>query len=272
MAIKLIISDVDGTLIGDDRKITEEIDTLATLLKKHDIQFSIASGRILSRIDELVDKLKITTPVIGCNGASARQGDTYLWNDFMDPMQLKKAVLLADAADMSIIFTDGVHEKVYRNNEWIQDLIDRYNRYDGIYQPTDQEWETLKVQKLLIVDQHRSGKMSTIFNELDQYQDAISYVSYEGHSADIMPTHCNKGYAIKRLAEALNLDLSEIMAIGDHNNDLEMIKLAGIGVAVGNATEELKNAADYVCEGSLAQGVIEAIKKFCINGGKNEGR
>ena len=65
------------------------------------------------------------------------------------------------------------------------------------------------------------------------------------------------------LAQHLEIDLKDIMAIGDHQNDIEMLTEAGIGVAVGNATDEAKNSADFVAEGRCIDGVAEAVEKYC---------
>lgn len=85
MTMKMIISDVDGTLIGDDRREPPELDRLAELIAAHQLPFTIASGRIQGRISGLVQRLGLTLPVIGCNGASAKQGDRYLWNKTIPP-------------------------------------------------------------------------------------------------------------------------------------------------------------------------------------------
>ena len=69
---------------------------------------------------------------------------------------------------------------------------------------------------------------------------------------------------MKELAGLLGVSMDEIMACGDFSNDLEMIRVAGVGVAVNNANDELKEAADYVAKGSFAYGVMEAIETYCF--------
>lgn len=265
MAVKLIVCDVDGTLIDIDRKWNKDLDTIAKLVKERNIPFTIASGRIFSRIENIVHALNIRVPYIGCNGAFAKFGDDFLWNDFIPANYLKNAVQIADEAGMSVIYTDGIQEKAYRNTAWVQDLVEKYNRYDGIYQPKEDEWEHLKIQKVLIADAQNKECIDLILSALQPYKPYLNIVVYPNGAIDITTKSSSKGEALKRLVKEMNLDFKEIMAIGDHQNDIEMIQLAGIGVAVGNATQELKNYADYVCKENTAKGVMEAINKFYLN-------
>lgn len=266
MTKKIIISDVDGTLIGNDRKIPPEMKKLAALIKANGIPFTIASGRIQSRIDELVKMLEITLPVIGCNGASAKLGDRYIWNTLIPPECLKEAVLLADSLGMSVVMTDGEKEYAFRKTPWIADLMDNYGRYDGVRQPTQEEWKTEAIQKVLIDDSSKSGKIDEVVELLQQHPDYISVVKYQSGTVDVMPANCSKGEAIKKLAEYLKVDMVDIVAVGDHHNDIEMIETAGLGAAVANASADLKQIADYVCKNELCAGVIEVVEKVINNG------
>ncbi|MEG0754072.1 MAG: HAD family hydrolase, partial [Angelakisella sp.] len=212
MTKKIIISDVDGTLIGNDRKLPPEIDQLAELIKKKNLQFTIASGRIQSRIDGLVEKLGIQLPVIGCNGASAKLGDTYIWNTMIPTFCLKEAILLADSLGMSIVMTDGEKEYAYRKTAWIADLMDNYGRYDGIRQLTEEQWHTEQIQKVLIDDSAKSGRSDEVITLLQQFPQYVSVVKYQSGTLDIMPAGCSKGTAVKRLAEYLGVSLADIVA------------------------------------------------------------
>ena len=81
-----------------------------------------------------------------------------------------------------------------------------------------------------------------------------------------MPEGCSKGSGIRRLADYLGIHPGEILAVGDNINDLDMFEAAGWSAAVGNAAEELKKRADYVCRGETVQGVIEAVRHFILEG------
>ena len=79
---------------------------------------------------------------------------------------------------------------------------------------------------------------------------------------ETLPKGANKGVALKKLAEKLNIPREEVMAIGDGNNDIEMLKFAGVGVAMGNGTKMAKDAANYITDTNENNGVAKAIEKF----------
>ena len=79
----------------------------------------------------------------------------------------------------------------------------------------------------------------------------------------IVNKNSTKASALQALSQYLDIKLENVLAIGDHQNDIEMLREAGVGVAVGNATEEAKKAADFVAQGRCIDGVEEAVKKYC---------
>jgi Cof subfamily protein (haloacid dehalogenase superfamily) len=81
---------------------------------------------------------------------------------------------------------------------------------------------------------------------------------------EIMDKDCNKGYGVKVLAEKLGIKKEEVICIGDQANDIEMITYAGLGIAMGNAIEELKSVAQYVTSDNDNDGVAKAIEKFIL--------
>lgn len=86
-----------------------------------------------------------------------------------------------------------------------------------------------------------------------------------GFAIHITNPDINKGYGLKKLLEYSNIDLSQVMAIGDGENDMEFLSPCGLKIAVANADNELKEIADYVCKNKYGDGVAEAIDKFILN-------
>ena len=260
---KLIVSDVDGTLLDKSEGYSSEFEKLAELIQNYGLPFTLASGRSPDMIAEIVEKLHITLPVIVSNGAAAITRTGCIWNDYFNPMQIKEAVLTANSLDMAIIMDDGEGEAAYRHNAYIQEQIEKYNRYNRFYIPLEREWPDLKLQKLLIIDPEQEGRIDVVLDKLEPYKDDLNIIRYNDRSADIMPKTASKGKALKRLADQLNIDLEDILVFGDEQNDIEMFDLAGVGAAVQNAVPELKKHADYICKHDVAGGVLEAIETFC---------
>lgn len=260
---KLIVCDVDGTLIDRSEAITTAFDELEQMIKKNRLCFSFASGRCLDQLQKYINTLHITSPVIINNGAGARYGGAVLWDDFLDPMCVRSAIIEANAMDMAIFFCNGNSEVAYRHNAYIQHEIDTFGRYNRFHIPLKNEWPHLKLEKVMITDPQTPGRIDSIVEVLCSFGGELNVIRYDNRHLDVMRSGVNKGGAVRRLASMLNVPLEAVMAIGDGENDIEMLKAVGIGVAVGNAKDELKTHADYVCTQPHTAGVIEAVQKFC---------
>jgi len=261
---RLVISDVDGTLIDKTESLSPELRELSQVIRTNHIAFTLASGRSPQMVRDFIQLLDIQLPVVVNNGAAAVTQTETIWSDYIDPMCLKDAVLKANSMDMMIVMGDGKNELVYRYNEYVQRQMDQFGRYNHFYIPLENEWPSLKIQKVLIIDPQKPGRIDSVIEMLSPYRDQINAVRYDARSLDIMPRTASKGAALRRLAEHLQIDLCDVMAIGDAQNDIEMIHDAGIGVAVSNAAPELKNCADYVCTHKNVEGVLEAVRRFCL--------
>lgn len=115
---------------------------------------------------------------------------------------------------------------------------------------------------MLVAAEH---DITRAMNELDQkFYDRYSVVRSSKIFLEFLNKTTHKGSALKALANYLDLDIQETMAIGDAGNDLEMIKTAGIGVAMENAFEEVKKVADFITTSNEQDGVANAIKRFIL--------
>ena len=121
------------------------------------------------------------------------------------------------------------------------------------------------VLKAIAIDTTRKNrdemqKAKNEFIDLNKYE----VVSSSLYNFEVMKKDTSKGNAVKHLAKMLNISRDEIMCIGDSENDLSMIRYAGIGVAMGNGLDILKNEADFVTDTNVNSGVSKAIKKFAL--------
>lgn len=262
MDTKLIISDVDGTLIDQTEQISHALKELGDKVKAHKIPFTIASGRCYSELKAFIEHFDIQLPVVVNNGAGGIQNEEMIWSNLVDPMILKEAMLCADKMDMVIITSDGFKDTAYRHNAYIQNQIEKFGRYNRFYIPLEHEWKDLKIQKLLLIDPQKPGRIDKVLKHLEPYKEHLNIVQYDARSADVMAKDSNKAMGIINVAKALGIDLKYVLAVGDAKNDMEMIKQVGKGIAVANAHEELKEHAYYVCENQNAAGVLEAVNKF----------
>lgn len=261
---KLVICDVDGTLIDPTQQITPHFDELAALLHDSQVRFTLASGRSTAQLQQYIDKLGISEPVLINNGAGARQQGRALWDEKFDAMCVKRAILKANEMDMAIFMCEGDDELIYRHNAYIQHEIDEFQRYNHFYIPLEREWPQLRFEKVMITDPRKPGLVDEVLPELRMAEPQLTVYRYDDRHLDIVKKGVSKGGAIIRLAKLLGIAPDEIMAIGDSLNDVELFQAVGFGVAVGNAKPELRAYAGYCCENSYTAGVIEAVKKYCM--------
>lgn len=262
---KLIICDVDGTLIDDSEQITNAFEKLAKIIIEKEVPFTLASGRCPSQINNFIRRLRIHLPVIVNNGAGILYHNKLLYSHYMNPLYLKDAVLAADRLNMVIIMCDGMTETAYRYNNYIQNQIDRFSRYNHFYIPLADEWPDLKLQKVLIIDPQKPGKIDQVIQYLKPYEKHLKIVQYNSRSVDIMPEGTSKKAGILNLTKMLHIGPDCIMAVGNDKNDLEMISAVGVGIAVANAEDLLRQKVNYVCKNEYALGVLEAVERFYLN-------
>lgn len=262
MDIKLIVSDIDGTLIGTDEKLKEEFHKLKEFVRNNNIPFTLATGRCYDEVENFIKEFEVDLPIVVNNGAGAVKDGNFIWETTMKASMLRKAIECADELGMVIVTSDGISNKSYRHNDYIRNQIKKFGRYEEIYRPKEEEWSTAKIQKLLIIDPLPEGRIDLVLEHLKPYEEVLNIVKYNDRSVDIMPAATNKAQGIINIAKMLNIDINQIMAIGDAKNDIEMLNAVGIGVAVSNADSKLKEVADYVCDFPNAGGVLQAVKKF----------
>lgn len=260
--IRLVVSDVDGTMLDETEIIPDKISELAELIEKKNVLFTIASGREYSQVKELEKRLNIQIPIIMCNGTAARHLNEFAWCESIPSDLVKQICELADKQEMTVVLSLPDAEYAYRKTPFVEKTIVTYGRFEKILNTEKTPWSELSVQKLLLINDTQKYDFTDLYKVLEQYENQLTWVDY-GRSMDIVPKGCTKAAGVARLASILGIPEKEIMAVGDSFNDLEMLKQAGVGVAVNNAVEKLKDTADYVCREKYLDGVMEAVEKFC---------
>ena len=260
---RLVFCDVEGTLIASPEAITQAFDELKQLIEENGVKFSLASGRSYEQLKMYVDKLEIKAPVLINNGAGARVNGSVLWDDFFPAHYVKEVVEAADRLDMAVFMCDGDHEVAYRHNAYIQHEIETFGRYNHFHIPLESEWRSMQFERVMITDPQRPGRVDRLLPYLAPFADRLTIIRHDDRHIDVMHKGISKGSALRRLAEHEKIAMEDIMVIGDGLNDMEIMEQAGIGAAVANACEPLKEIADYVCSGKNTYGVIEAVRNFC---------
>ena len=266
--IKLIMSDIDGTILDKNHQLDSHLIELMPLLKQYDIPFVLASARFPLGIAPISKELGITDCPIACyNGALISLGDKILSQHTIDKKEL---LLLHDFLKKEF---PTVSINVYSGKDWLVNTIDEWVEIEAqitrespkVTSLADflQEEKNL-IHKLLLIDntstiQKLKETLATMdFPQTDFYLSKDNYL-------EVTHNQVSKKQALLELANYYQLSLSEIMTIGDNYNDIPMIETAGLGVAMGNAPTEVKTCANTVTDSNDQNGVSKAIKLYVLS-------
>ena len=275
--IKLICIDMDGTLLNNNHEIT--LANKEALLKAHDMGVNIAlcTGRIFLSARYYSDLIGIDTAVIASNGSFIKRG----YNDepiFENTMSKELALELYNIVKKhglkinfnswdTLIREDNVPEehtyfimnKILPKERQVKFIVDKdiekvIKNFDG------------NLLKGIVIEKENLKSLFECKEELKStFGEKLHVVSSGPDNFEVMLGSTSKGNAVKHLAEILKVNQDEIMCIGDSENDLSMIEFAGVGVAMGNAMDIIKDVATFVTENNDNSGVAKAINKFVLN-------
>lgn len=275
MKIKLIATDMDGTFLDDNKNIPEENKRAVAECAALGIEIVPATGRTLRGLPDEVKKMSGVRYAITVNGAvvvDLKEEKIISSCKLGTELAVKIMKMARDSEDeiMYDAYIDGIG---YTTEEF-------YSRF-GYYVQTPELVELLKKTRRIVEDsiayvsekQKEVEKINLFFKSpqarmkmverLEQIS-GIIVTSAIPSNLEINAEGADKGNALKRLAEHLGIRCDEIMAFGDGGNDLTMIKMAGIGVAMENGYDSVKAEADYITAANNDDGVAKAIREFVL--------
>ena len=279
MDIKIIAVDLDGTLFTSSKEILPE--TLSALERASAMGIEIvpATGRPFHGVSEKVTGLEFVNYILTCNGAAIynrRTGECL----YEQPMSWEKGAEILTALkglNISIdAFINGYSYKERSQINFIDSLalsqvMKDYIKKTRLYVDDLIEFvssEKYSVQKITLNFAKNPDGTSLDRDEtkarLDKISD-IAVVSGGDNNLEITESTINKGISLVNFGKRLGIDRSQIMAFGDSGNDLEMLKAAGFGVAMGNSEKAVLDIADYVTLSNNDNGIGDAIEKLILN-------
>ncbi|MBL8006558.1 MAG: HAD family phosphatase [Ignavibacteria bacterium] len=267
--VKLIVSDIDGTLVNSENEISELTVQLVKKLKEKNILFSFASQRVHSSIVPLADELDIRIPFISLNGSLIQnsKGDTILNKSVIDRKHVEKAIKLAGNNYIKIAFCYNDKIIYTEDNSVLKDFMSRlgttYSMVDSYEDYTDNVLEIILSGNDRRIMKSIQKKITPPFGlhlKVKYYRSQ----TYQGvFNIEIVRKGINKKTGLKILSRYLNLNKNEVMVFGDWYNDRDLFQFGGTNIALENAVDELKEMADYVSDKSNDDdGVGDFLKMF----------
>jgi Cof subfamily protein (haloacid dehalogenase superfamily) len=270
---KLICLDMDGTLLNSEGQVSKRNINAVKAAHEKGVKVAVCTGRLFASARLYAELLEVKTPVITSNGAYIREKDRddVIYKSVLGYENSMNILSVLKKYDVTFFYNSS--EKVFMKK------IDPDNAYARINNtlPKDKQitlcevkdWEeTFKenqdeILKCICVDKDIS-KIAEVKQELLKL-DGIEVVSSLNTNFEIMNKGTSKGRAVEILAGFYDIASEEIMCIGDNENDISMIKYAGLGVAMGNGEDFVKQAADFVTDTNNNDGVAKAIEKFILS-------
>lgn len=259
--IKLIASDIDGTLVpdGSDR-INPEIFEVIRALKKQGIHFVAASGRQWKSIERLFAPVKDDIFYIGENGAYVGARGRELFTVPMekaDVAELIRDIRTLPECDMMLSGRDVIYIES-RNQTFIDYLILGYHNEVKQVESLDEIDDTILKVSIYHQGYNAYGAAGGLI--VPKWGDRLKVVTAGREWLDIMEPQVNKGAALREIQESLGVTPEETMAFGDNLNDMELLSQAEYSYAIGNAREEIKAAAKYLADTNVNDGVLKIIR------------
>ncbi|WMJ80711.1 Cof-type HAD-IIB family hydrolase [Clostridium sp. MB40-C1] len=264
---KLLAIDMDGTLLNSNGEISKENKDAIKKAVEKGVKVVITSGRSLKGIDRFLEDMGLRAEneyIIANNGGTIYRADNFKCISYngLKGSDLKDLYSLSLKIDMQIM--------AYTHKECISPEENELTEFEresvGVdvkivnYSLIEDNQEITKV--LFYHDEEIRDEMMKKIPK--RYFDKYNIIKTHPKLLEIMDKDCNKGYGVSILADHLEVKKDEIICIGDQTNDIEMITNAGLGVAMGNAIDELKSVAKYITADNDNNGVAKVIEKFIL--------
>lgn len=261
---KLVATDMDGTLLNEKHTLNKKtIDTIHKI-KELGIKLVLVSGRGFNKLKPFEDELNIHDYAICLNGVNLYKDRKLISGQYMEDDMLYDVLRICEEKDVySILFGDD--EKVC-----VDKIIENYSSiepYAGEAKAVGELSEFCrhnKIYKVTAFGEHE--KLIKVENEVkNKFKDNINVLFSLPQYLEVFSSKVNKGKMLKKVAEYCNIKREEIIAIGDWDNDIPMLKYAGLGIAMDNGSKATKEAADYITKSNVEDGVAYALEKFILN-------
>lgn len=262
-AIRLVICDIDGTLVRHDKSLPQEnIDAIKSLLARG-VAVSLISARPIAGMRPIIAALGLTGPFGAFNGGMIFDGAETVLAEQQIPPDIAQA-LLAQFAEA------GVTRWVFSDGHWLtSNVADPHSARERISSGLEPETGNMiaaaaHADKLVVVSDDPVLLADIEAKALAAAGDAASVVRSQTYYLDVTARGANKGDGIAALASAFGVPLDQVAVLGDNANDVSMFRVAGLSIAMGQAEVDVQAEADFVAASNEDSGVADGIARFIV--------
>ncbi|WP_219069148.1 Cof-type HAD-IIB family hydrolase [Candidatus Mycobacterium methanotrophicum] len=262
--IRLLLADVDGTLVTGDKSLTNRAVTAVRSLAAAGILFAVVSGRPPRGMSMLIEPLELTTPIAAFNGGLIV--DTQMRT--LVQQVLPRDLVLPIAAALRAFSLDVW---IYRGTRWyVQNAtgphIAKETATVGFAPVVVEAYTELvdDVSKIVGVSDDTAAVAAAGEAVRTNFGDHVSAACSQPYYMDITHPHANKGFVAGWLAERYNISTNQIATIGDMPNDVLMFAHCGLSIAMGNANPDVQRAARRITTSNETEGFANAVERFVL--------
>ncbi len=242
----LFCSDLDDTLLTDDKHISDENVKALQYFMDNGGKFTFATGRTPMGVNNILKYIVPNAPVVCFNGAAIYDisAEKYIWQAKLDEVAFKAVEFIdknfPSAGIVVCSDTQSYHPKTNRR-------VEEYRAWEKFpenyidYKDIKEEWRKV----LFMVEENEIEPLKKLLNE-SEFADLFDWTRSSPWYYELLPKGSTKGNGMLRLADYLGIDHKNTIAMGDNENDVSSVTMAGMGVAVANAVEVIKKAADMI--------------------------
>ncbi|TDF98882.1 Cof-type HAD-IIB family hydrolase [Paenibacillus piri] len=241
---KLIALDMDGTLLTEDKLISADNKAAIKAAHAAGVTVMFATGRGIQNVAAYVEELQLSAPIVTVNGSEVWAAPGILHSrTLMDTALIRE--MHAIALEYDTWYWAYAVQEIFNRDKWTDEVDSKqWLKFGYYYEDAD--------------------KLEAIRSRLASW-DALELTNSHPFNIEINPKGINKASGIRQVCGLLGIDMSQVIAMGDSLNDESMIRAAGLGVAMGNAQDEVKRLADVVTETNEEHGVARIIERYVLS-------
>jgi Cof subfamily protein (haloacid dehalogenase superfamily) len=263
-AIRLLLADVDGTLVTPEKVLTERTIQAVQALDAAGVRFALTSGRPPRGMSMLIDPLGISTPIAAFNGGLIVEPD-------MSVIEQKEVPRDLVGPTLELMESFGLSTWIYRGADWyVKDLAGAHVKKESDtvkFLPTlTSSFAELQdgVAKIVGISDDSAAMAGATEAARKQFGDHVTAAQSQPYYLDVTHPEANKGSVVQFLSTRFSLPTSQIATIGDMPNDVLMFAHSGLSIAMGNASTEVQRAARRVTTTNQNEGFASAVEQFIL--------
>jgi Cof subfamily protein (haloacid dehalogenase superfamily) len=265
---KLLVVDIDGTLLGREGSISAEDREALAEARRSGIKVCLSTGRATQACLPIINQLSLDGYHIFFDGALVSNLSDEIYAKPLDRRVVKEAVEFVQRNDIYIELYSATHYFVEQEN-WATEIHRQYFKLEPTVVDLTDLWNRERIIKVGLIThspeemaQARSFRLH--FDRRLRFSVARSPAFPDVEFTNVLAPEVDKGKALSALASHMGVSLGEVVAIGDGTNDIPLLSLAGLAIAMGNAPDEVKAVAHHITLDVDHSGLAAAIKRFLL--------